>query len=45
MKALKIMGVSFMLIALIAIALSVSGLGGRLFFYGFHRLQQAFRNV
>jgi len=35
MKALKIVGMSVMLIALIAIALSVSGLGGRLFFMAF----------
>ena len=35
MKALKIVGMSVMLIALIAIALSVSGLGGRLLFMAF----------
>jgi len=36
MKALKIVGVFFMLIALIAIALSVSGFGGRLFLLAFN---------
>ena len=41
MKALKTVGMSFMLIAVLAILLLVSGLGGRLFFYGFRRLQQA----
>lgn len=35
MKALKIVGMSFMLIVLLAILLSVSGLGGRIFFMAF----------